>query len=40
MMSYRDQEDLDTWLAEVEMTNEYVKKLANGEIDVKKFDDK
>ena len=38
MMSYSDQDALDTWLAEVEMTKEYVTKLANGEIDLKKFD--
>ncbi len=40
MMSYKDQEDLDTWLAEVEMAKEYVTKLASNEIDMKAFDAK
>ena len=37
-MNRRDEEDLDTWLAEVELTKEYVSKLAKGDIDVKEFD--
>jgi hypothetical protein len=39
-MNRGDEEDLDTWLAEVEMANEYVRKLAKNEINVEKFDEK
>lgn len=38
-MNSRDEEALDTWLAEVELAKDYVTKLAKGEIDVKKFDE-
>ena len=34
-MNNKEQEDLETWLTEVDMANDYIKKLAKGEIDIK-----
>lgn len=34
-LSRRDEEDLDTWLAEVDLAKEYITKLKNGEISTK-----
>jgi hypothetical protein len=39
-MNSKDMEDLDTWVTEVEMAQDYIKKLANNEITIKEFDDK
>ena len=38
-MNARDEADLDTWLAEVELAKDYISKLSNNEISVKKFDE-
>ena len=40
MLSHSEQEEMETWLTEVEMAQEYVNKLANDEIEVKAFDSK
>jgi hypothetical protein len=34
-----DQEEMETWLTEVELVSEKVKKLANNEITVKEIDE-
>ena len=40
MMSHKDEEDLDTWLYELDMAKDYIHKLSTSEIDVKQFDEK
>jgi hypothetical protein len=38
-MNYKDDEELDTWLAEVDLANDYIKKLAENKLSNEEFEE-